>query len=204
MDFFLYFFERKSNDGRNGLNGRGGQVDGNEETITIRSGVLAPVMRQALMRGSLLAGIGVLSLLIGGAFLPVDLMKVWGPFLFLFGVALITWGLLPYKRLKRLEENPYTLTGEGTSWLHFSARGKALFSIPIVSIDHIDYLDQGNVYGIAVLLKEPLIQKLVVDDPNFDLGDFRRRSLKTHSCDLFLSYFSKRSFLALEEHLRAC
>ncbi len=171
--------------------------------MTIRSSVLPDLMRKALLIGTLLGGVGVLALLCGGVFIPLEEMKVWGPLLFIFSIALITCGLLPYRHLKRLEENPYTLTIEGGAWLHFSAKGKSLFSIPISSIDHIIPIDQSSksLYGIGVILKDPLPKKLVIQDPGFDLLKFRTQSLKLHQCDLFFQYFSRRSFNSLHDHL---
>lgn len=170
------------------------------ETVTLRSSVLPELMRQTLLRGTVLGVIGALTLLFGGVFIPIQEMKVWGPFLFLFSVAMITLGLLPYKRLKRLEEKPNTITIEGEEWLHFSAKGKPLFKIPIPSIDHISYIDKNH-YGIAIFLKDPLPKKLMVQETHFDLAAFYKRSLSQHQCDLFLPYFSQRSFYALQEYL---
>lgn len=171
------------------------------ETMTIRSSVLPALMRKILWKGTLLGGSGVVILLLGGIFIPLKEMKVWGPFLFLFSLSLITWGLLPYRRLKRLEEKPSTLILEGEEWLHYSVRGKPLFSIPIASIDHIIFIDKPSTYGIGVILKDHLPKKLVVQDTSFDPMQFPPRSLEWHPCDLFFQYFSQRSFNALHDRL---
>lgn len=173
----------------------------NEGITTIRSSVLARLMRQTLLRGSFLAGVGIFCLLLAGIFLPLSEMEMWGPLIFIFSLGLITWGLLPYKRLKRLEENPYEIAIEGEEWLHFSAGQKLLFSIPICSIDHIIFIDQKNEYGVGVFLKKPLSKKLRLENSNFDLVGFQERSFKKYQCDLFLSYFSLRSFTSLQEYL---
>jgi hypothetical protein len=170
-----------------------------KQKTSIRSSISTAFMRRTLLRGTILGGIGIAALLAGGVFVPADEMRKWGPFLFLFSAFMITLGLLPYKKLKRLEEKPYLLTIEGDEWLHLFAEGKMLFSIPIPSIDHIEYIDGSDHYGIAVFLKHPLPAKLKVEDPNFDLAAFYQRSLNRHQCDLFLSYFSRRSFNALQE-----
>ena len=171
------------------------------ETMTIRSTVLPVLMRKTLWKGTLLGGIGVLALFFGGIFTPLEEMKVWGPFFFIFSVTLITLGLLPYKRLRRLEDKPSSLILEGEEWLHYSVKGKPVFSIPIASIDHIICIDKSSKYGIGVILKDPLPKKLVVQDASFDLTQFRARSLKLHQCDLFFQYFSHRSFNELQEYI---
>jgi len=170
-----------------------------EETITIRSSVLAEFMKQTLLRGSFLAGVGVTGLLLAGIFLPLPEMEKLGPVIFIFSLGLITLGLLPYKQLKRLEENPYTITIDD-QWLHFAKGHKPLFSIPICSIDQIIFINQKNEYGIGIFLKKPLLKKLKLQNSNFDLVGFQERSFKKHQCDLFLSYFSRRSFTSLHEY----
>jgi len=172
------------------------------ESVTIRSSIDSQVMKRALIKGTLWGGLGGLLLLIGGIFLPLQEMKIWGALLFIFSFGLITYGLLPYKRLRRLEENPDQLTMED-NWLHFLVRGKLLFSIPVESIDHLEWIDSngrdsnGNVYGIKVFLKNPLSKKVIIQSPKFDFAKFRQDSLKKYQSDLFFPYFSKRSFLSL-------
>lgn len=179
------------------------------ETITIRSSVLPDLMRKTLRRGTLLAGIGVLALLFGGVFIPVEKMRIWGPFLFLFSLGMITWGLLPYKRLKRLEDKPSMLVVEGDGWLHYSVGGKPLFSIPIASIDRTVFIDRPSIYGIGVFLKNANLEnpglrsvysELDADTPILGyLLKYTEWSRKLHGCDLFFPYFSQRSFNTLLE-----
>lgn len=165
-----------------------------KETFTIRSSISSSLMRKTLMRGTVLGGIGALTLLYAGIFLPLQQMKMWGPILFLFGLGMITWGLFPYKRLKRLEEKPNRLDIEGDDWLHFSAGEKSLFSIPMVAIDHLTYIEKSHSYGIGLFLKNPIPQKIIINDSNVDIEKFIQSSRKQYGCDLFLSYFSQRSY----------
>jgi hypothetical protein len=164
-----------------------------KEAFIIRSSISSKLMRKTLFQGTFLAGIGGLALFLGGILLPLQEMKVWGPLLFLFSVGMITWGLLPYKRLKRLEEKPYRLTIEDEHWLHFSEEGKPLFSIPMVSIECINFVEAGDKYGIGIFLKEFMPQKMIIEDSNFDLQKFVKRSRKQYAYDLFLPYFSELS-----------
>ena len=172
-----------------------------EEVFTIRSSILPSLSYQVLLRGTLLGGVGALSLLLAGAFLPPQKMQVWGPFFFLVGLGMIAWGLLPYKRLKRLEEKPYRLSLEGDEWLHFSCGGKALLSIPIGSIESMKYDEKGLIYGIGIVLKNPVPHKVMIQDPSFNMIRFLDWSRKQHGCDLFLSYFSRRSFQSLQDYM---
>jgi hypothetical protein len=188
------------------------------EIATLRSSVLPGLMRRTLFRGTWMAGIGVFLILGIGAFLPPQHMKTWGIFVFLAGIALITLGLLPYKRLKKLEENPNLLKIDQTSF-HYFLNGKKRFSIPIASIHHLGYTPQINSsiqqateeagqayeYGIKVVLNESPQQKIVVQDPHFDFARFSQKCMKKHECDLFLPYFSPRTYFTLlesTEHLK--
>lgn len=184
------------------------------ETVTLRSSILPGLMRRTLFRGTLVAGGGVCLLLVVGALLQLQYMKLWGAAVFLIGIALITLGLLPYKRLKKLEEKPSTLTVDQTA-LHYSSKGKIRFSIPIVSIARLDYMPeinssiqqateaagQANEYGIKIFLNKPLKEKVIVQDPHFDFSRFSQQSLARHGSDLFLPYFSPRTYKTLEELL---
>lgn len=170
------------------------------DSVTLRSCILPALMRKTLLRGTFLGVLGG-AVLIAGAFISPESMSPWGAALYVFSLVLITVGLLPYKRLKRLEGRPDRLTIDTGQELHFFTQDKSVLSVPLCSIDHMAYLDQGNHYGIRIFLKDPLPKKLVVHDPGFSLVHFRARSLSVHSCDLFLAYFSKRTFSVLQDYL---
>lgn len=183
----------------------------------LRSSVLPGFMRRTLLKGSFIAGLGVFLLSVSGTFLPPQSLQTWGMLLFLVGIAFITLGLLPYRRLKRLEDKPNTIGIEGIKWLHVTLNGKLCFSIPIDSIDRIAYIPsldssvqqatemaaQAKVYGICIYLERPLSQKIIVQDPRFDFSNFSKKSLQAYGCDVFLPYFSPRTYLTLEQHLHA-
>lgn len=173
----------------------------NTET-TLRSTILPKLMHRVLWRGTCLAIAGAACLLIPGIIMSPVLMGIWGLPLFLAGMGLITWGLVPYRKLRKLEDNPYKIVISGEDAIQFSAKGKALFTVPREAIEQAAYCENETAYGIAIYLKSPLPKKLTVDDAGFNMADFRERSLKEHGCDLFLPYFSNRSFSTLEEWQR--
>ena len=160
------------------------------DTLTLRSSIRPSLMRYSLWRGAILAGIGVILLLTGGAFLPAAPMKIWGLPLFLVGIALITWGWLPYRRLRRLEMNPHRLIIE-KDWLHFSANNQTLLSIPWESVAQFKYMENGRNYGMGIELKKPLPQQIIVHAGG--KGGYGMPVWKCYGCDLFLPYFSERA-----------
>lgn len=156
-----------------------------EPIFTLRSSIKPSLMRQAVIRGSLLSGTGGLLLLLTGIFLPLPLLKLWGFPIFLISIALITWGLWPYRCLKNIESNPNRIIIDENEWMHFSEKGKPIFSLPLNKISKINYMEQKNIYGIAFFLKD---------------GDPQKNNQKDE-CDIFLAYFSKIAFNELEAHM---
>lgn len=188
-----------------------------QESVTLRSSVLPALMEHTLFQGTLKGGIGVFILLLGAIFLPPQEMKVWGFVLFVVAFAMLTWGLLPYKRLKKLEMNPSILTLDDPSWIHFSTKGNRVFSVPVAAIARIDYFPYGlslegdrqkvseeaaknGRYGIAIWLKSEGFSS-IQKSPHFDLERFHRISQQSYECDLFFAYFSPRSYLTLQQVL---
>jgi hypothetical protein len=136
-------------------------------------------------------------LALSGSLIPAAKLWAWGLPIFLTSIALITLGMLPYRKLKLLEMNPYILKWDD-EWLHFVTKGKTLFSIPLVSIAETKYVQKGKGYGIGLWLKKPLPQKMIVCDRHFDLDAYMKRSQSEHGCDLFFPYFTERSARALK------
>lgn len=125
-----------------------------EKAIKIRSSIKTSLKRYTLLRGSLLAVAGASILLFAGSWLPVDVLKIWGLPLLICGGGLITLGLLPYRKLSRLETKPNEII-VSDSCVHFVQNGKPMSAIPQKDIQRLSYLEQGRHYGICLLLKKP-------------------------------------------------
>lgn len=164
--------------------------DGN---LLLRSSVKSTMKRFVLFRGTFLAGLGAALMLFTGAFLPRGTLALWGLLCFGIGLGLITLGLLPYRRLTRLENKPFEiLLSQGL--LSFISKGIKKFSVPFASIEKTGFVDDRHQYGICLWLKKPAQEKVIVHDPGFDMAAFQNKSKAKHGCDLFLPYFSKRSY----------
>lgn len=159
-------------------------------------------MRHALMRGSLIAALGIALLVYAGAFIPAATLHIWGWLIYAFGIGLITFGLLPYRRLSRLEKKPHEIIVDDKDRLLFLLRGRKTFSVPTQSIDTIEFAPEKYMYGIAINLKRPIEGKVIVHDSSFNMQRFMDASQKKHRCDLFLPYFTNRSCNILKEHLQ--
>lgn len=163
------------------------------QQITLRSSIHSSMMKSMVWRSTVLAGAGALILVGAGAFMPFRLLSEWGLPIFLGGIILITCGMRPYRRLKQLEMNPYTLVIE-EKWVHLSVKGNSLFSIPLEDIEKVQYVEKGRRYGIGLDFKRPLPQKIIVHANKPLNGNFKQKG-----SDLFLPYFSKRSCETLQE-----
>lgn len=157
-----------------------------------RSSIHSPLLQKTLMRGSLLAGIGAF-LLLAGTFLSPASLKIWGPLIFFTGLGLIGWGLIPYRRLKRLETEPHEIHLSNNQLL-FCWRKKPVFTIQLDGIEKAVFISSGDVYGIGLSLVNASLRYVQVYDGKFDIARFQQQSIKKYGCDLFLPYFSERTF----------
>ena len=83
------------------------------EALVVRSCIQTSLLSFILKRGALLGGSGVLLLIFGGTFLPLEILSVWGVPLFFIGMTLVTGGLLPYRKLNRLQLRPHEIHCDG-------------------------------------------------------------------------------------------
>jgi hypothetical protein len=78
--------------------------------------------------------------------------------------------------------------------LLFLRQGKALFKIPEMSIEKMQYREKSLLYGLAIWLKYPTPEKVHIVQPRFNIEAFVKDSAhQFEGCDLFLPYFSKRA-----------
>lgn len=151
------------------------------------------IKRQLLFRGTPIASLGILLLSYGGVFLSPSQLNIWGIPLVLLSIMLIAIGLIPYRRLCRLESTPDCLVLD-TTGMTLVQQGKRRYMIPHDSIEKMEYIEKGGDYGIGIWLKQPIPEKVVVYDPRFDMQLFQNKMVKRYGCPLYLSRFSRRTF----------
>lgn len=163
--------------------------------MKFRSSIKPSVLRQTLLKGYFLAGAGILLLILPAIFMRVKTLTFFGPFSVFLSFLLITIGLLPTRRLKKLEIFPHEISFLSDAELLFSLKRKPSFILSLNEIENLTYKDFESLYGIAFFLTKDAVIKLV--DPRFDMTRFQINSKKRYGCDLFLPYFSKTSFESL-------
>lgn len=170
------------------------------EILTLRSSIKSGLARSALVRGTILAGVGVLLLLWGGTWMSQEALSHFGTFIFLGGVLLIGFGMRPYRKLTKLELQPYEVR-LGEHALLFVKSGQPLFDLPLALLDKVDYFEREQLYGISVSLKKTCEERIAVKDPHFDMGGYLQKCQRRYGSDLFFPYFTKRSYQKLCEHM---
>ncbi len=132
-----------------------------EMILKVRSTIHPSLKRHQLFKGTLLATFGAGLLLVSGIWVPEPLLNQWGYVLVALAFALMTWGLLPYRRLCRLEIKPDELVISENQALHFFSAGKLRLTVPLESIEKITYLESQKTYGIGLWIKHPAPKKVI-------------------------------------------
>lgn len=169
-----------------------------EAILTLRSSIKPSLKKATLIRGSCLGFIGITCWLFGALFLPLSVLANWGWLFLLIGGAFITFGLLPYRKLTRLENKPHEIIVTDLEELYFSMQGTLIFKVALDKIEELAYLDDDVRYGIGLWIKEPS-KNLVILHPSLDLNSYLKDCQKRYFCDLYCPYFSKRSYQELED-----
>lgn len=107
------------------------------------------LLRKKLWFGTMLAGIGGLTLLLAGVFLPVTILSTWGWLIAIGAWLLIAYGLIPYKRLKQKEENPDSIKLGDDEILYYYQGNREACRILFSTIENVAYRS-GDHYGITM------------------------------------------------------
>lgn len=161
--------------------------------IKLFSSVKPALLRKTLLRGSLLGGLGAFILLLAGTLLPLAALKLWGIPAFISALLFIALGLIPYKVLVRLEENPYLLTFDGQT-IELERKEHVLFSLPATAVEKLTFVEKEHYYGIAIVAD---LDKISVDPAFLTVSKER-----CPEATLFCPYFSERSLAELAESLK--
>jgi hypothetical protein len=164
-------------------------------SLKLRSSIKPSLKQSILYKGTLLASIGTFAMVYSGIFIPASELERYGIFIVCLGIGFIALGLLPYRRISKLEKEPHEIYIVEEGSLNFLSKGKLLFTIPLDAILKIEHRDQKKDYGIALWLKE---SSEISDTNHITL---KKISQDTRGCDLFLPYFTKRSYDLLLEFL---
>jgi len=168
-----------------------------KDSITIRTSIKPELKRFLLIRGSLLALIGVGLLLYSGVSIEVETLSHWGLAIFLTSILLIAWGLVPYRQITKMEENPNKIVITDDEMLHYHRHGKDVLTFPLSAIKEAHYIEDMGVYGITLTVKEKVPNPAISVIMQKFLFALKRR----HKFDRFFPFFSERGTKQLKELL---
>ncbi len=111
------------------------------------------VKKILLIRGMTLGFCGVGILFCLGVFASVDVLSFWGIPSFFGGVFLVGLGLIPYRKLTRLETHPHQIILDVLALTFISTYGNKV-RIPYDNIEKITSIETGCRYGLRLELKK--------------------------------------------------
>jgi hypothetical protein len=168
------------------------------DNLILRSTIHADLRRYTLLKGSILALFGIFMILISGIFLPKEILDLWGLPVFVIGMGFITWGLLPYRQLSRLESRPNELHLTPSQDLDYIEQGQVALRIPLKAVKKWIHSETDQLYGIGVVLNHGM-ENSVIMYQNLHQSATHPTILKEFNVNFFFPYFSKRSYDELVE-----
>lgn len=160
--------------------------------MIVKTAVGTQHKKDALLKGILLAGLGMLILIGGSVLLTQEQLSQYGFFIFAIGIAIVSYGMIPYRKIVRLENLPDEIhVNEDHTWVYYRG-GKKVAEIPKETIESASFITHDPNYGICVSLKKnPVAKVKVCAEAKLQVNKF--------GCDLFLPYFTERAVNQLNE-----
>ena len=117
------------------------------------SSIQPHLKRYLIRRSSFFALPGFFLLLYMGIFLSTSSLAKWGLWGFVLGFILISYGMIPYRKIIHLETKPHSLTiEESVLRFHHSKKGEVVF--PKNQIETLSFLETKRSYGIRLHMKD--------------------------------------------------
>jgi hypothetical protein len=157
--------------------------------MIIHSKVTPKFKRKQIFKASAIAMLAVFFLLITALFAPLDLLKEYGLFVPLLSIAMVTYAMNSYKKVKLKEQTPETLCFSKEA-LIFSSGGTAHFLLPMALVQSVKFVSTHKEYGIAITLSVPWKEHVFLKNPTFSLQKFHKKG-KAYAADLFFPFFTK-------------
>jgi hypothetical protein len=171
------------------------------DTINLFSSIKPSLMKKTLFKGTFIAFLGMIPMFYSTLYLPPSILSYWGILIFFVGLGMIALGMLPYRRLTFLENHPNKLSLINNEGMIYFQKEKKTFTIPFSAVEKMVYVEEGSFYGISICLKQTPHEKIIVHNPSFDMNRYQKYSRKWYQCDLFIPYFTKRSYDQIASHL---
>lgn len=164
----------------------------------IRTSIPSELLKRRLLIGNAVALPGI-GLMVGANFLAPSPLAWWGVPIAFISILLIALGLIPYRRLTRLQLHPDKIEME-REYLIYHLRERPRFRLARSTIKEFSYIGNKRGCGVGVKLHSSFDEKIAVIDPRFDMQGFLAQSQR-RGYDLFFPFFSARAALELRDWL---
>lgn len=168
----------------------------------IYSSIQPKLMKRSLFLGTGIAALGLLPICAAFLYLPPEKLSSWGLIAFCLGIGLIGIGMLPYRRLCRLERHPHKLTLKGEESLIYSIGDKHVLCIPLSLISRLRYCENGRNYGIGLDLKPNGPGCASLRGCSLEAARHLKSGSKQWGCTFFFPFFTRRAADTLNKHIR--
>ena len=166
--------------------------------MKVYSSISSEIKKLKLKKGLLFSLPAIILLITFGTFASLDLVVQYGRIIFFVSITLIAIGMIPYRRITRLESTPHILSIEDDT-LDFKYLGKFSVLIPLREIKSISFFRKKQFFGLALTLHS----LKNVQSKNFAMRQYQKKCRRQLSCDLFLPYFPEKIKSSLVEQCHA-
>ncbi|MFI0434925.1 MAG: hypothetical protein ACH350_04250 [Parachlamydiaceae bacterium] len=165
-----------------------------KDSLIIHSSVSTYALKMRLLKGCTIASLGIAILVLSGIYLPIESLHKWGGGLFFTSIGLITLGMLPYRRLAKLQLRPDELIFLESDHVTFYHFGKKILTIPFESIKEISYFSHVRLYGIVMSIKSPFDGAIKMEGKGKNSVKMSQIKEKKKKNELFFPYFNRRAY----------
>lgn len=135
------------------------------ELIKIRSSIAPKFKKKVLFKGTFFGACGA-ALLLSSLYMPPEQLSRWGLPIFVIASFCMAYGLIPYRKLMQIDQNPNVLA-LGKDSLYFFSQQRVLFSTPLSHIRKMFFMEHQGKEGLAVELQQlPHISSSAIESLN--------------------------------------
>lgn len=124
------------------------------DTQTFYTSISPAHKRKVLFRGTLFAIIGLMPMLYASLFLDVKALSAWGWLNFVWGIGWIAAGMIPYKRLSKLERTPNKIVLSQDGSFRYCVGDAPVLNLKAEAISDVSFTEQRGAGGATVVTKE--------------------------------------------------
>lgn len=170
------------------------------DTITLRTSIRPKLKQFLLFRGSLLAFSGVSLILYAGVFVGPKALSHWGLSLCFVAFLMMAWGLIPYRRASKMEEQPSELIISEDLSVRYRKQGKESTSFSLRDVDEAIFCEEKGLYGMG--LKFKIKERVPTVTPSLIFTLYSHSLKRKYAFDLFFPFFTERTVHEFQELMR--